>query len=116
MWLNEKMLKADYAPEIENASVTIGGSSVETLASAQQRDTAVYAPYGYACCIPAGAQVLLISNGSTGAVAGARVKAGTLRPGEVEIRSAGGAKIRLCNDGSVQINSMIINSKGEIET
>lgn len=116
MWLNEKMIQQNSLPEIEGASVTMGGDRVEAVASVQQRNAAVYAPYGYAACVPAGEEVLLLSAGVTGAVAGIKMRTGRLAPGEVEITSAGGAKIRLCKDGSVKINSMTINSKGEIES
>lgn len=38
-----------------------------------------------------------------------------LAQGEVEIRSLGGARILLKNDGSVVINSLVINRDGEFE-
>ena len=37
------------------------------------------------------------------------------RPGEVELRGPGGAVVRLCRDGTVRINGLVINEKGEIE-
>ncbi len=47
----------------------------------------MYAPYGYAANVPAGAQVLLLSGGEDGAVvAGARMGSTDLAPGEVELR------------------------------
>lgn len=81
-----------------------------------QRETPVYAPYGYAANVPAGAQVLLLSGGEDGAVvAGARMGNADLAPGEVELRGPGGAVVRLCRDGTVRINGLVINEKGEIE-
>lgn len=98
------------------------GVSVDTivalnrLASAHLRETPVYAPYGYAANVPAGAQVLLLSGGEDGAVvAGARMGNADLAPGEVELRGPGGAVVRLCRDGTVRINGLVINEKGEIE-
>ena len=66
--------------------------------------------------VPAGAQVLLLSGGEDGAVvAGARMGSADLAPGEVELRGPGGAVVRLCRDGTVRINGLVINEKGEIE-
>lgn len=111
-----------YAPVVpkdgvpDSAGVTLGGSQVETVASAHLRETPVYAPYGYAANVPAGAQVLLLSGGEDGAVvAGARMGNADLAPGEVELRGPGGAVVRLCRDGTVRINGLVINEKGEIE-
>ena len=73
MWLNERARQTGGAG-YECAGVTLGGSQVETVASAHLRETPVYAPYGYAANVPAGAQVLLLSGGEDGAVvAGARM-------------------------------------------
>lgn len=99
MWLNERARQTGGAG-YECAGVTLGGSQVETVASAHLRETPVYAPYGYAANVPAGAQVLLLSGGEDGAV---------------ELRGPGGAVVRLCRDGTVRINGLVINEKGEIE-
>ena len=59
---------------------------------------------------------LLLSGGEDGAVvAGARMGSTDLAPGEVELRGPGGAVVRLCRDGTVRINGLVINEKGEIE-
>ena len=57
MWLNERARQTGGAG-YECAGVTLGGSQVETVASAHLRETPVYAPYGYTANVPAGAQVL----------------------------------------------------------
>lgn len=58
----------------------------------------------------------LLSGGEDGAVvAGARMGNADLAPGEVELRGPGGAVVRLCRDGTVRINGLVINEKGEIE-
>ena len=89
MWLNERARQTGGAG-YECAGVTLGGSQVETVASAHLRETPVYAPYGYAANVPAGAQVLLLSGGEDGAVvAGARMGSTDLAPGEVELRGPG---------------------------
>ena len=59
---------------------------------------------------------MLIVNGASGlAVAGTKMDSGALEQGEVEIRSLGGASILLKNDGSVVINSLVIDKNGNIE-
>ena len=89
MWLNERARQTGGAG-YECAGVTLGGSQVETVASAHLRETPVYAPYGYAANVPAGAQVLLLSGGEDGAVvAGARMGSTDLAPGDVELRVPG---------------------------
>lgn len=115
MWLNEQMVNKRSSSEIESATVTMGGNQVETVSSAQQRGAQVYAPYGYNAAVPSGQDVLLISGADGGFVAGVKSAKNSLKSGEIEISSAGGASIVLCNDGRVIINGMIINSKGEIE-
>lgn len=115
MWLNEKMIDKGTSSEIESAKVTIGGDRVETLSSGQQRGAQVYAPYGYRASVPSGQDVLLISGAEGGFVAGVKSKSEALNSGEIEITSSGGAKIKLCNDGRIVINGMIINKEGEIE-
>lgn len=52
---------------------------------------------------------------SGAAVTGSKMKMQDLAQGEVEIRSLGGARILLKNDGSVVINSLVINRDGEFE-
>ena len=52
MWLNERARQTGGAG-YECAGVTLGGSQVETVASAHLRETPVYAPYGYAANVPA---------------------------------------------------------------
>ena len=111
MWLNERARQTGGAG-YECAGVTLGGSQVETVASAHLRETPVYAPYGYAANVPAGAQGRLPSGA---VVAGARMGSTALAPGEVELRGPGGAVVRLCRDGTVRINGLVINEKGEIE-
>lgn len=98
MWLNERARQTGGAG-YECAGVTLGGSQVETVASAHLRETPVYAPYGYTANVPAGA----------------RMGSADLAPGEVELRGPGGAVVRLCRDGTVRINGLVINEKGEIE-
>lgn len=115
MWLNEKMIDKGTSSEIESAAVTIGGNEIETLSSRQQRGAQVYTPYGYNASVPSGQDVLLISGAECGFVAGVKSEGKSLQSGEIEITSAGGASIKLCNDGKVVINGLIINNKGEIE-
>ena len=97
MWLNERARQTGGAG-YECAGVTLGGSLVRRRWPLPiLRETPVYAPYGYAANVPAGAQVLLLSGGEDGAVvAGARMGSTDLAPGEVESarpRRCGGAPV-----------------------
>ena len=94
MWLNERARQTGGAG-YECAGVTLGGSQVETVASAHLRETPVYAPYGYAANVPAGAQVLLLSGGGRSGCRrsyGQR-RSGARRGGTAWPRRRGGAPV-----------------------
>lgn len=114
MWIS-KMLKPRTDEEMaESGSVTISGNRLETDSSVTTRQVTAYSPYGYCAIPPVGERVMLVPSADGQAIIGTRLKASTLASGEVKITSKGGASIVLKNDGSVVINSLVINKKGEI--
>lgn len=60
-------------------------------------------PYGFFSIMPEGCGSVIIDGKIMGTVQSAE-EFGGCEPGEVVIRSMGGAEIRLCNDGSITIN------------
>ncbi len=107
MWISSFMAKNIK----ENTSATTGsvsdskGSSVEVEASRRHMNVPLVAPYGISCVPPVGAQAVLVHTSAQDACVGVVCEETTqLQPGELMLRSAGGASILLKNDGKVYIN------------
>lgn len=84
-----------------------------------QGDTTLQDPrYLYGGCryIPSeGDRLLLLNAGGEQVIAGVIDEGGAgLRPGEVELRSTGGAVLRLCADGTIKLNGLTVSQNGEI--
>ena len=113
MWLSKRQ-SAQSTAYAEEGTLTINSSALtETSATMRSRNAADYSPYGYTSRTPVGEAVLLI-NGSGGCRAGVRMAEKQIAQGEIEIESLGGAKIRLCNDGSIRLNGVVITADGRI--
>ncbi len=115
MWLSRRF-KGNEQSAAETGVVTLStGDMTESSSSMPSRHSECFAPYGYSSVIPVGEKVLIVNGASGAAVAGAKMDAGALDQGEVEIKSLGGARILLKNDGSVVINSLVIDKFGNIK-
>ena len=102
MWLSQK--KTDAAlPEITGGVVTIPGDSPGVMSGHERRNIRVLAPGGYVWKPGAGDEVAVLSGADGEAVAGVYTESGEILPGEVMIFSAGGALVRLKNNGDVYI-------------
>lgn len=114
MWISKRYSVAEKSAA-EAGTVTIAGStSLEASSTVRAGEVLNYSPYGYSASVPRGEEILLL-NGSSGAVsAGTRMKDSGLDAGEVALSSVGGAKIILKNDGSVEINGVVITKDGSI--
>ena len=100
----------------ERGNVTISGSAeVEARSSTNAKSLDTYTPYGYTCSAPVGEEIIVMPSSDGEVALGTRCKAESLQSGEIMITSLGGAKILLKNDGSVVINSLVINKNGVIE-
>lgn len=115
MWLS-KMLSRNYSiQKAEKGNVTISeNQNFETISSVNSRNTNSYSPYGYASVPPVGEEVILIPSSDGQIALGTKCQESCVESGEVKISSLGGASIILKNDGSVVINSMIIDKDGVI--
>lgn len=112
MWLSRNF-KSTQQTAAEAGVVTLSENGVtEANSSLPSRTSSCYAPYGYTAPIPVGEEVLVVNGASGAAVAGTKMNAGDLEQGEIELRSLGGARILLKNDGSVVINSLVIDKNG----
>ena len=114
MWLSKRFGNVDSAAA-ETGTVAIGGSStVKTASTVQAERVHNYAPYGYSSYAPKGENILIINSSGGSVGAGTRMKDESLLEGEISIKSESGAKILLKNDGTVEINGLVITAKGTI--
>jgi len=113
MWIGKQLAAAARLRQEENAGAevgvtTIGGVSAAVLSRGEERNLPVFAPLGVAWAPRAGDAVLVLKGGSErseACVAAAEVKnvPEDLQPGELYLHSAGGASIRLRNDGRIEL-------------
>lgn len=115
MWLSRSFKNSEQAAA-ETGVITISAKScTESASSVALRSPLCYAPYGYAFRLPVGEEVLIVNGAPGAAVAGSKMKAVDLEQGEIELSSLGGARIRLKNDGCVEINGLVIDKNGEVK-
>ncbi|MBR0412095.1 MAG: phage baseplate assembly protein [Eubacterium sp.] len=115
MWLSKTIGKSMTDSKAQKGSVTVSGSAaLEAQYTAGAKNMEAYTPYGYTSAAPIGEEVVVLPSSDGEITLGTRCKASTLQSGEVMISSLGGAKILLKNDGTVVINSMVINREGVI--
>lgn len=116
MWLSKIISKTNESDRAERGMVTISsGEETEILASVLSRNVYSYAPYGYNSVPPVGEEVILVPSSDGQVSLGTKINMDSLENGEVKISSKGGATIVLKNDGTIAINSMIINKNGVIQ-
>ncbi len=115
MWLSKMVVKRKNNTVAESGTVTITDSdSLEANSTVNARGLPTYAPYGYNTRIPIGEEVLLVPSTNGQAAVGSRCTENLLENGEICIKSKGGATLILKNDGSVVINSLVIDKNGVI--
>lgn len=106
MWLSErKRIKHSGAL---TGDVTLSGEKCAVADFSEHRNIEVYTPGGYYWRPCIGDEVLVLKDGG---IVGKRLEKAELLPGEVCIRSSGGAEIRLLNDGTVHIKGKIVEEE-----
>lgn len=118
MWISRRLSDRTEIRTAEKGKITVSSpTSVEAGASLNSRSVALYAPYGYTCAPPTGEEVILVPSAEGQAALGTRVKDEGLNAGEIMIKSAGGASIKLANDGCIYLNGVpFIDGAGVILT
>ena len=106
MWLSER--KSAKSEDDAVGSVTVSGEKYAVMGFSEHRNIGIYTPGGYFWRPFVGDEVLVLKDG----IVGKRSDETDLLPGEVCIRSAGGAEIHLCNDGSIRLKGNLI-TEGE---
>ena len=108
MWLAKQMAaRTGGAESVTAGHVTAAQGTLTVSADGEYRDVSVYAPSGIAARPKIGDQVLLIEMDGEKQMAGAKCDMEGLLPGELRLRSAGGAEIVLKNNGQVVINGQV---------
>lgn len=118
MWMSKNIVNAKAEEKAEKGSVTLYDTdrdSIEAGSTLINRGIESYAPYGYSCVVPVGEEVMVIPSDNGQALIGTLSKSGGIKSGEIKISSKGGATIVLRNDGSIELNSLVINRNGVIE-
>lgn len=107
MWLAKQQKHETEDPPTAVGTVTIGGDTPAVELDSERRDLAVYAPGGYRWRPAPGQKVLVLKADGRPCVAGMPSQGG-LEPGEVELDSAGGAKLKLDNSGNVSVTGTLV--------
>ena len=116
MWLSKAVNRNAADNRAQRGSVTISGSAeIEAHTGGNTKNMETFTPYGYTCSAPVGEEVAVVPSSDGSIALGTKCRAETLESGEVMITSLGGAVIYLKNDGSVVINSLVIDRNGVIQ-
>ncbi len=116
MWLARQasLANREAAADITSGRVSIAGGAPAVELAGEQRELELASPGGYFWKPKAEQQALVLRTDDGGRLAAGILSEAPedLEPGEVRLVSAGGAEIRLGNDGSVQITgTLYINGK-----
>lgn len=113
MWLSKGRSSNNLIAN--GGQVTLSGALEQAVSSgAELRDAPGFGPYGYTARLPEGTQVLLLPSGMGTVWLGAAIQGhGDLQPGEIEIQALSGARIKLCQDGTVWLNGAHITKGGQ---
>lgn len=115
MWISKMISKSEKEQKAEKGCITLSNNSVEAQGTVKSRNIDSFTPYGYQSVVPVGEEVMLLPSSDGQVMIGSRCADSSLKSGEVRISSLGGASIVLKNDGSVIINSLVINKNGVIQ-
>ncbi len=110
MWMARKIMASRPGEgTLQLGTVTRTGESwVAVQGEGDYYDIPLSAPWGMASMPPEGSQAMLIPGGQEGGVClGTVMQADGLQPGEIRMRSSGGAEILLRNNGDVVINGQV---------
>lgn len=114
MWISKRLRDAVAQPRAERGNVILASDNgLGASGTISNRDVGVYQPYGYASTPPVGEEVMLLPSSDGQVLIGSKSQS-QCDAGEVVITSLGGAKIELKNDGTIVLNSLVIDKNGVI--
>lgn len=106
MWISRQIIEAQRrGPAAVNACVTGTG------AAGGYRSLPFAGPWGVTYLPPNAAQAVVVKTNAGSACVGTVMQECGIRPGELLLRSAGGAEIYLKNSGEVVINGQVFRAK-----
>lgn len=115
MWISKRLSEAITQPRAERGNVTIANDNgVEAGGTVTTRGVQCYMPYGYTSTPPVGKEVMMLPSSDGQVIIGSKSDS-HCNAGEVVISSLGGARIELKNDGTIVLNSLVIDRNGEIK-
>ena len=91
--------------------VTLPGDPAGVWTGSERRDAVVFGPAGYTWVPAPGQEVLVLKTGEGYCVAGAKSSG---EPGEITIRSGGGASVVLHADGSIDLAGTELRFNGAL--
>lgn len=103
----------EYQPAAETCFVTSSGKTVSVNGTSQQR-AVMYLPPGVEALPAEGQRAVIFHCGGDTVCAGVRADTGGLLPGELRLRSSGGAKLILKQNGEIELNGVRITADGRI--
>ncbi len=109
MWLLDYVTRNAFtkaAPECGDVTTT-RGAAVGVNTALELRDIPVVMPYGVVSTPPVGEKTVVLPTKKGDVCLGVYTNDSTLQPGELMLRSQGGASIVLKNDGTVLINGKV---------
>lgn len=107
MWLAKQQKRESEDIFSAVGEVTISGDTPAVELDSERRGLAVYAPGGYRWRPTQGQKVLVLKADGKPCVAGAPSEGG-LEPGEVQLDSAGGATLKLDNQGNINVAGSLV--------
>lgn len=106
MWLAKQQKRPSAESAGSVGQVTLAGDAPAVELDSERRGLAVYAPGGYRWRPAPGQKVLVLKADGQPCVAGTPSEGG-LQPGEVALNSAGGASVKLDNQGNVAVTGTL---------
>ena len=112
MWLSDRRRAEREGEEpVQVGVVTVPGDPAGVWIGSERRNAAVFGPAGYTWVPTPGQEVLVLKTGAGYCVAGARSGG---EPGEIAIRSGGGASVVLHADGSIDLTGTALRFNGSV--
>ena len=112
MWISQKITGQESGGGHQMGRVTgSAGNAVLLQGDTEYKALRLSSPYGITSLPPEGAVAVVLTAGGDGrqdVCIGTRVETVSIEPGEILLRSAGGATVYLKNNGDVVINGRTI--------
>ena len=115
MWMAKKLTEKKASAPAARGTVSIGGEAAAVLSEGEVRNLGALAPGGYVWRPKGGAQVLVLKGKEKCILGELGAQEKSLAPGEVCIRSAGGAAIYLRNSGKIELVGEVFVNGEELE-